>query len=75
MLYNKLKVEDREDLVRDSHSGAVLNTNLAAVQAYKARKNEINKMKMLENKVSNMETDLKDIKTLLQRLVEGKNNQ
>ena len=62
---SKLKVEDREDLVRDSHSGAVLNTNLAAVQAYKARKNEINKVKSLENKIVSMETDLKDIKNLL----------
>lgn len=75
MSSDKLKVEEREDLVRDSHSGAILNTNLAAVYSYKARKNEINKMKMLETKVSNMETDLKDIKTLLHKLVEGKNNQ
>ena len=72
---SKLKVEDREDLVRDSHSGAVLNTNLAAVQAYKARKNEINKVKSLENKIVSMETDLKDIKNLLQKIVEGKSNQ
>ena len=75
MSFDKLKVEEREDLIRDSHSGAILNTNLAAVYAYKARKNEINKIKMLENKVFGIETDLKDIKTLLQRLVEGKSNQ
>lgn len=71
----KIKVEEREDLVRDSHSGAILNTNLAAVHAYKARKNEINKMRVLESKVIGMEIDLKDIKTLLQKLVEGKTNQ
>lgn len=74
-MLSKLKVEDREDLIRDSYSGAVLNTNLGAVQAYKARKNEINKVKSLENKIVSMESDLKDIKNLLQKIVEGKSNQ
>lgn len=72
---SKIKVENREDLVRDAHSGAILSTNLAAVHAYKARKNEINKMRVLETKVVGMENDIKDIKTLLQKLVEGKINQ
>lgn len=68
----KIKVENRLDLVRDSHSGAVLSNDISTVAAYKARKNEINKMRLLENKVAAMETDLKDIKGLLQKLVEGK---
>jgi hypothetical protein len=72
--YNRLKVEDRETLVRDVFSGAILNTDLAAVHAYKAKKNDINKMRQLETKVVNMENDIRDIKTLLQQLVEGKNN-
>lgn len=71
---SKIKVENRETLVRDSYSGAILNTDLAAVNAYKAKKNEINKIRQLESKVVNMEQDIKDIKTLLQMLVEGKNN-
>ena len=74
MSSNRLKVEDRETLVRDVFSGAILNTDLAAVHAYKAKKNDINKMRQLETKVVNMENDLRDIKTLLQKLVEGKNN-
>lgn len=74
MSYNRLKVEDRETLVRDVFSGAILNTDLAAVHAYKAKKNDINKMRQLETKVVNMENDIRDIKTLLQQLVEGKNN-
>ena len=65
---NKLKVEDQEDLVRDIHNGAILNTNLSSINAYKARKNEINKMRTLEHRVCGIETDLKDIKSLLQHL-------
>jgi len=76
-LSNKIKVENQEDLVRDIYNGAILNTNLSSIVAYKARKNEINKMRTLENRVCGIETDLRDIKSLLQQLVvaEGKNNQ
>lgn len=74
---DKLKVENQEDLVRDVYNGAILNTNLSTIVAYKVRKNEINKMRTLENRVCGIETDLRDIKSLLQQLVvaEGKNNQ
>lgn len=71
---SKIKVENREDLVRDSHSGAILSKDLNSVALYKAKKNEINKMRQLESKVVNMESDIKDIKNLLQKLVEGKSN-
>lgn len=73
---DKIKVENQEDLVRDVYNGAILNTNLSSIVAYKARKNEINKMRTLENRVCGIETDLRDIKSLLQQLVvaEGKNN-
>jgi len=76
-LSDKIKVENQEDLVRDIYNGAILNTNLSSIVAYKARKNEINKMRTLENRVCGIETDLRDIKSLLQQLVvaEGKNNQ
>lgn len=71
---SKIQVEDRSDLVKDSHTGAILSRDISSVAAYKARKNEINKMRLMESKVNEMEQDLKDIKSLLQKLVEGKSN-
>jgi predicted transcriptional regulator len=71
---SKIKVENREDLIRDSRTGAILSNDLTAVALYKTKKNEINKMRQLESKVVGMETDIKDIKNLLQKLVEGKSN-
>jgi hypothetical protein len=71
---SKIKVENRKDLNKDMHSGAILNTDISSVAAYKARKNEINKMRLMESKVESMEKDLKDIKSLLQKIVEGKSN-
>lgn len=75
MSSNRIKIEDRDDLVKDENSGAILLTNLDAVKAYKARKNEINKMRMLESQVNTMGKDIQDIKSLLQQLLTGKDNQ
>jgi hypothetical protein len=68
----KIKVADREDVVRDTKSGAILNTDLARVNEYKKRKIEINKIKQLENKMNSIESDVRDIKSILQILLERK---
>jgi hypothetical protein len=69
---SKIKIENRVDIVRDKFSGAILSNDASNVFAYKARKNEINKMRSLENKIVEMESDLKDIKFLLQKIVDEK---
>jgi hypothetical protein len=58
--------------VRDTKSGAILNTDLARVNEYKKRKIEINKIKQLENKMNSIESDVRDIKSILQILLERK---
>jgi hypothetical protein len=68
----KIKVADRDDVVRDANSGAILNTDLARVNEYKKRKIEINKIKQLENKMNSIESDVRDIKNILQILLERK---
>jgi hypothetical protein len=68
----KIKVADRDDVVRDANSGAILNTDLARVNEYKKRKIEINKIKQLENKMNSIESDVRDIKSILQILLERK---
>jgi hypothetical protein len=68
----KIKVADREDVVRDTKSGAIINTDLARVNEYKKRKIEINKIKQLENKMNSIESDVRDIKSILQILLERK---
>jgi hypothetical protein len=57
-----LKIEDSPDLLKDIESGAVLNTNVNALRAYKAKKTHSSN---LENKVNSMEKELKEIKELL----------
>jgi len=50
-----LKIEDSPDLLKDIESGAVLNTNVNALRAYKAKKAHSSN---LENKVNSMEKEL-----------------
>jgi hypothetical protein len=60
-----IKIEDSPDLLKDTVSGAVLNTNVKALAAYKAKRNFISKVDTLEQRVSSMESSLTEIKQLL----------
>jgi hypothetical protein len=70
-----IKVKDNNDLVRDQRTQAILNVNMKEYEKYKKIKNikegEVNRVKKLENDVSEMKTDLNDIKNLLRALVDG----
>lgn len=72
MSSEKIKVADRDDIVRDVNSGAIISTDLTRVNEYKKRKIEINKIKQLENKMNSIESDVRDIKSILQILLERK---
>lgn len=60
-----IKIQDSPDLLKDTVSGAVLNTNVKALAAYKAKRNYISKVDTLEQRVSSMESNLTEIKQLL----------
>ena len=60
-----VKIQDSPDLLKDTVSGAVLNTNVKALAAYKAKRNYISKVDTLEQRVSSMESSLTEIKQLL----------
>lgn len=71
MSSEKIKVKNNHTLIRDSYSGAILNTNIDAVRSYKNKKNELNKVNELTNKMSTLESDVQEIKNLLKSLIEG----
>ena len=62
---NYVKVEDAPDLVKDLSSGAVLNTNVQALQAYRKRREKLNKTEQLEDRVTTIENTLNELKSLL----------
>lgn len=73
---NHLKVDGHSNLVRDRRTGAILNTNKAEIE--RARKLKIVQKEKdqhiinLTNEVDTLRDDVKQIKELLFRLVEDK---
>lgn len=64
-----LQVEENNDLVRDTSSNAIINTNRSA---YEARLAQIEKTKLdaqQSDKINNLEKDVAEIKHLLKQLV------
>ena len=66
------KIVDNNNLVRDESTKAILNTNLTDYNNYlklkKSKEIEAERMQKLESDVSNLKTDLDEIKDLLRSL-------
>lgn len=60
---------DEHKFIRDAHSGAVVNTDLAGLQQYKLRKQQTMRVEELRNEVNTLRDDMAEIKSLLQALV------
>lgn len=71
---NHLKVRGHDNLVRDPHSKAILNTDKAALEKYLADRELVEKQKKEKtefiNKIQNLEDDMKEIKSLLRDLTQ-----
>lgn len=67
-----LKVKDTP-YIRDVNSKAILNTDKVALQEYQLKKSIAEKQNHetaeLKHRILNIETDMQEIKTLLQRLI------
>jgi len=61
-----IKIEGEQDLVKDKETGAILNTNMDSLSAYKQkRKKDIDQ----KNRIDRMENDIGDIKSMLKELI------
>lgn len=67
-----IKVKDKDNLVRDSYSNGIVNTDIdgyrAYIQNYKKAYNDSQRIKDLENNVNEIKSDLSEIKDLLRNL-------
>ena len=67
-----IKVQGHDNLVRDSHSKAILNTDVAGLQRYLAERDIAEKQRRekqeLVEKVNNLEKDMGEIKHLLHEI-------
>lgn len=67
----KLKVQDHENLLKDTVSGAVINTDSMALN--KARRKKLEAQSKV-NEIEQLKDDVAEIKTLLTQLLNRVNN-
>jgi hypothetical protein len=67
-----IKVQGHSNLVRDTHSKAILNTDVAGLQRYLAEREyaekQLREKEELRDKVNNLEKDMSEIKSMLYEL-------
>ncbi len=75
---SRINIQGRDDLVRDMQSGAVLNTNRDALNAYKAKMRYEDytdkRIDDLTQETNQIKTDLQEIKELLVNLTKSKDD-
>jgi hypothetical protein len=69
-----VKIDGNNGLIRDTHSKAILNTDKVGLEKYLAEREialkQIQEKNDLKDKVHKLETDMSEIKSLLQELVQ-----
>lgn len=68
---NTVKIKDNEDLIRDTRSNAVLNTDMTSLEKYRARRE---KDRQMQNDVDELKSKMSNIEALLQQLVNREQN-
>ena len=73
-----IPVEGREGWYRDPDSNAIVNCNVSEydnyMEAYNRRENKEKKLTTLQDEVSELKSDIGEIKNLLKSLLQGDNN-
>jgi len=64
-----IKVKDHKNLVRDSRTKAVLNTDMVKMMQAKKRKQQSVTLETLTQEVNVIKDEFKEIKTLLRQIV------
>ena len=72
---NYIKVEGKNNLLRDSQTNSIINNSMTEYQQYIKRRESKNKenqkVQNLEEDVASMKEDLDEIKSLLRSLING----
>lgn len=68
-----IQVQGKNNLVRDSYSNGILNTDIQSyntyIESYKQRIKEVRKVDSIETDLNNIKNDIDEIKTLLKSLL------
>ena len=61
----KTKVKENPDLVKDTATQAVINTNTSA---FSARRDQLDKLKAKNSEIETMKADIEELKKLIKKL-------
>jgi hypothetical protein len=64
---------EADGFMKDTSTGAFINTDDASYAKFVAERSKVKNSKELSNRISAVEDDLKEIKTLLLQVVNGRN--
>ena len=68
-----LKVEGREDLVRDTESKAILSTDLKKLQEHREKKDFFKSLIAQKDDINTLKEEMSEIKALLHQIVKREN--
>jgi hypothetical protein len=66
---NKYVKTEVDGLVKDINSGAILNVDNSALDAYRRQKMAVESAKTANDRITKLENDIGDIKEMLQQLL------
>ena len=70
-----LKVEDHQSLVRDTNSGAIVNSSVSEYEVYmkrvRSREEQGDQIRNAVKEINNLKAELREIKGLIKELVNG----
>tara|TARA_B100001769_G_C21823995_1_gene447739 strand:- start:103 stop:345 length:243 start_codon:yes stop_codon:yes gene_type:complete len=73
--HERMKVDGHQNLVRDSRSNAIINTNVTEYQVYmkrvKDREHHGDQIRNAVKEINTLKTELREIKGLLKKVVEN----
>ena len=71
----RIKVDGHQHLVRDSHSNAIINTNVTEYQVYmkrvRSREEHGDQIRNAVKEINTLKAELREIKGLIKELVNG----
>ena len=66
---NTAKIKELPDFVKDGNTGAILNNNLSALEAYKAQRDNILKMQSTSDRINTLEQKVDSMHDMLSQIL------
>lgn len=70
-MQTRIKLVDTDKYQRDSFSKAIISTDLAGMEAYKARKKKMSELEEYGEQINTLKQEMVDIKGLLKQILEN----